>query len=93
MTTSAGIVFKAHHKTVEKMERLLDQLDEKVNARGLGVACVPVIWRTPLPERYYLFAQTHWSYDGENGRKFLRAMYAWINKHGFKIEVTDEWGA
>lgn len=91
MTTSAGIYFKADKETVEKMRAAIPALDEITNEGGLGVSCTPTIGT--CDGGYYLAGQTHWSYDGTNGRAFLAEVKKWIEAHGFSVEIFDEYDA
>jgi len=92
MSTSAGIDFTtSNYKVVRKMRKHLDELDEITNNGGLGVACTPHLnyWRED--GTYYLSAQTHWSYDGENGREFVKELHKWLERIGVKdmIEIVE----
>jgi hypothetical protein len=91
MGTDAGIEFKAESRTVRKMRKLIPKLDAITNEGCLGVSCTPLISKDG--DKYRMVGQTHWSYDGTNGRQFVAQIKAWAEVHELDIEVIDEWYA
>lgn len=91
MSTSAGIYFKADKETIERMRDAIPALDAITNENGLGVSCTPTIGK--CEGGYYLAGQTHWSYDGENGRALNAEIKKWIEANNFKVEIFDEYDA
>ena len=92
MGTDAGIEFKAEDQTILKMKKHLGELDDRTNGSGLGVACVPYFWKVS-EGHWELTAQTHWSYDGENGEVFVDEVMKWIRANEFEVELLDYWYA
>lgn len=89
MGTSAGITFKTV-TNVDKLEQLLEDLDKITNEGGLGVACTPILWDNGNGT-LDISAQTHWSYDGENGRDFLRELHKLLKVNEITLDIIDEW--
>lgn len=88
MSTSAGVCIKTDVDTALWIAQQLHELDEKTNAHGLGVACIPTIFRDG--KTFVIDAQTHWSYDGTNGRIFVRELESWL-KTWPKVKIKRRW--
>jgi len=89
MSTSGGIHFKTDQKNIKRIEKALEELDKITNENGLGVACVPLFW-IEKDNTYNINAQTHWSYDGTNGRVFVEELKKIFKRKRIKIEVLEE---
>ena len=92
MGTSAGFEFEATPENARKLKKMIPALDAITNVCGMDVACTPILSDNG-DGSYCLSAQTHWSYDGTNGRAFLIEAKKMMRAEEIEIEISDEWDA
>lgn len=70
----------------------LNNKDDITNNSGFGYACTP--WVGKDGDKYYLSAQTHWDYSGEErGRPFIKEVKKFFKANGIKVKIKTTYYA